>query len=62
MAKKFITKVIKDDSGDLSFIFPEDLWKELDLHIGEVLVWEVTDENSIVLRKANLIDTTTQKE
>lgn len=60
MNKQFITKVIRNDTGDLTLIFPEELWTELDLHIGEVLVWEGTDENSFVIRKAKLIDTTTK--
>ena len=56
----YITKVVKDEeTGELGILIPEELLKELDLHLDELLNWELNENNnSIRITKTKIIDGT----
>ncbi len=57
--KQYVCKVVGDESNDLVILFPEDLLKALDLHLGEYLLWEINGKE-IKVKKTNLIDSKEQ--
>lgn len=61
MKKIFTTKVLKDEeTGELGILIPEELLKELDLQIGQLLEWKINDDDTVLITKTKIVDTTEQ--
>jgi antitoxin component of MazEF toxin-antitoxin module len=61
MKKVFATKVLKDEeTGELGILIPEELLKELDLQIGQLLEWKINDDDTVTITKTKIVDTTEQ--
>jgi len=61
MKKVFATKVLKDEeTGELGILIPEELLKELDLQIGQLLEWKINDDDTVLITKTKIVDTTEQ--
>lgn len=53
MTKQWTTEIQEDpdDPGSLILQFPDDLLAEAGWAIGDVLIWEVQEDQSIIIRK-----------
>lgn len=49
--KIWISKVEEDAYGDLFIVIPEGIRKDLEWKEGDVLVWIINDDNSVILKK-----------
>jgi hypothetical protein len=51
MSRKFIIEVQETSEGDLYIEFPQEIIDELGLMEGDVMLYEMGDENSFIIRK-----------
>lgn len=58
-AKTFLSKVLYDEDKNLNMILPDELLKALNLKHNEILVWDVSDDKTIQIKRRNIIDTKT---
>lgn len=49
--KTYIGQVVEDTSGELLLEFPIEMISELKWQEGDVIVWEVDEENNVVLAR-----------
>jgi antitoxin component of MazEF toxin-antitoxin module len=43
--------VVEDDNGELALQFPDDLMEQLGWEVGDIINWELDDENRVIVRR-----------
>lgn len=46
---------VQEENGELFIEIPEEMLKELGWNIGDELLWEIQEDNTIVLKRAGIV-------